>query len=63
MNSSSHAQQLRDAAVAMGANPNRILELPDARDTIEEALALRQAFGAAATDMGDDAVGGVNCYS
>lgn len=58
LNSSSHAQQLRDAAVAMGANPNRILELPDARDTIEEALALRQAFGATATDMGDDAVGG-----
>ncbi|MDF0535682.1 YdcF family protein [Shewanella yunxiaonensis] len=58
INSTSHAQQMHDAAVDMGANAERILELSDARDTIEEALALRKAFGASATDMGEDAVGG-----
>lgn len=58
LNSTPLAEQMRDAAVAMGANPERILALSDARDTVEEALALRQAFGASATDMGDDAVGG-----
>ncbi|MFQ6370372.1 YdcF family protein [Shewanella sp. YIC-542] len=58
LNSTSHAQQMHDAAIALGADADRILVLPSPRDTIEEALMLRRAFGADADDKGADAIGG-----
>lgn len=57
-NQVAHAEEMKQAAIDMGADPARILTLDDAKDTVEEALALRQTFGAAAEDMGDDIVGG-----
>ncbi|QSX32586.1 YdcF family protein [Shewanella avicenniae] len=57
-NHTSHAAEMKQAAVEMGADPARILTLDEAKDTIEEALALRQTFGASATDVGDEVVGG-----
>ena len=57
-NTTAHAEEMKQAAIDMGADPVRILTLDDAKDTVEEALALRQTFGAAPEDMGDDAVGG-----
>ncbi|KFZ37072.1 hypothetical protein HR45_12605 [Shewanella mangrovi] len=57
-NRTPHAEEMKQAAIDMGADAARILTLDDAKDTIEEALALRQTFGATDGDMGDDAVGG-----
>lgn len=43
----SHASLLREVAVSLGVPPSRILEIDTARDTEEEALALRTLVGAA----------------
>ncbi len=54
----SHARRMAEAAIELGAEPSRILMLESARDTIEEAQALRQTFGAGTDDKGIDALGG-----
>lgn len=40
-----HAFMMRSAAVALGADPERVLALPEPRDTAEEAAALRELIG------------------